>query len=333
VWSLLAGTNLYLADTFNNRALKYSAATLATSCTHNCNLPASQVWCQSDFNSVAAPEPPTASSCNLPTGIAADGSGNVFVADTVNNRVLGFPAGSGNGPTASVVYDHTGSFSSPTPNDNGAGAPGSPSAANLNSPEGVSLGPNGRLWIADFGNNRVLQFAAPTFPGSAASETATDERGQPGTANFAENGYNNQGPSAGSLANPSDITFDRTGNGYVADFGNNRLNQYSLGSPTAARVARFIATRDGAAVRFSWRLTESSGILGFDLYAGHLRLNPHLIRATSRHEYHYRIRGLRRGPFTLRMILTNGRQVTIGAAIPHEAAVSSTARWAGSIAS
>jgi len=328
-----AGPNLYVADTFNNRALKYSAATLTTSCTSNCNLAASQVWCQPDFNSTAAPEPPTASSCNLPTGMAADGAGNVFIADTVNNRVLGFPAGSGNGQTATLVYGHTGSFSTPTPNDNGMGAAGSPTAANLNNPEGVALGPNGRLWIADFGNNRVLQFAAPTFSGSAASEAAIDELGQPGTANFTENGYNNQGPSASSLANPSDITFDLPGNGYLVDFGNNRLNQYTvLGSPTAARVARFAAIRDGAAVNFRWRLTGTRGILGFDLYAGHRRLNPHLIRATNRREYHYRVPGLRRGPFTLRLILANGRQVAIAAATEDQPGSSSTAQWAGSIA-
>ena len=321
-----AGANLYLADTFNNRALKYSAATLATSCTSNCNLPASQVWCQPDFNSTSAPEPPSASSCNLPTSIAADGPGNVFVADTVNNRVLGFPAGSSNGPTATLVYGHAGNFSSPTPNDNGTGTAGSPSAANLNSPEGVALSPNGQVWIADFGNNRVLQ-----FPNTSGSDTATSELGQPGTANFTENGYNNQGPSAVSLANPSDLTFDPAGNPYVADFGNNRLNQYTApGSPTAARVARFIAIRHGSAVNFSWRLTGTSGILGFDLYAGQRRLNPRLIRATSRHEYHYRIRALKRGPFTLRMILANGRQVA--AATWDEAASSSTTRRADSIA-
>jgi len=327
-----AGATLYVADTFNNRALEYPAATLATSCSSNCNLPASQVWCQPDFNSTSAPEPPTASSCNLPTSIAADGPGNVFVADTVNNRVLGFPAGNKNGPMATLVYGHAGSFSSPTPNDDGAGAAGSPSAANLNSPEGVALSPNGRVWIADFGNNRVLQFAAPTFPGTSASDTATGELGQPGTANFTENGYNNQGPSAVSLANPSDITFDLAGNGYVADFGNNRLNEYTVpASPTLARVARFSAIRHGATVNFSWRLTRTSGILGFDLYAGQHRLNPHLIRGTSRKEYHYRIRGLKRGPFTLRVILTNGRPVAI--ATQHEAASSSAARRTGSVAS
>jgi len=327
-----AGATLYVADTFNNRALEYPAATLATSCSSNCNLPASQVWCQPGFNSTSAPEPPTASSCNLPTSITADGSGNVFVADTVNNRVLGFPAGSSNGPTATLVYGHAGSFSSPTPNDNGTGAAGSPSAANLNSPEGVALGLDGRVWIADFGNNRVLQFAAPTFPGSSASETANDELGQPGTANFTENGYNNQGPSAVSLANPSDISFDPAGNAYVADFGNNRLNQYTApGSPTVARVARFIATRHGAAVNFSWRLTETRGILGFDLYAGQRRLNPRVIRATNRHEYHYRVRALKRGPFTLRVILTNGRQVAV--ATRDEAALSPTAPRTGSVAS
>ncbi len=328
-----AGSNLYVADTFNNRALKYSSTTLAMSCTSNCHLPASQVWCQPDFNSSTAPEPPTASSCNLPTGIAADGSGNVFVADTVNNRVLGFPAG-GNGQPASVVYGHAGSFVSPTPNDNGAGAAGSPTATNLNNPEGVALGPSGRLWIADFGNNRVLQFAQPTFPGTGPSETAIAELGQPGTANFTENGYNNQGPSASSLANPSGVTFDLAGNGFIADFGNDRLTEYTLlVSPTATRIARFIATRDGSAMRFSWRLTETNGILGFDLYAGQHQLNPRLIRATSRREYHYRIRGLKRGPFTLRLVLANGRQVAIAAATQDEPAVSSSVRRKISIAS
>lgn len=68
----------------------------------------------------------------VPGGIAADGSGNVFLADTANNRVLRFsPAG-----RQSTV------------------------AAGLNAPQAVALDTMGNVYIADTGNNRVVSIAA-----------------------------------------------------------------------------------------------------------------------------------------------------------------------------
>ncbi len=63
-------------------------------------------------------------------GIALDSSGNLYVADEYNNRVLFYPAGS---TTATRVYGQSGSFTSNTANNGGI------SANSLRQPCGVAL--------------------------------------------------------------------------------------------------------------------------------------------------------------------------------------------------
>ena len=50
---------------------------------------------------MAAPRPRWAADCISPTGVAVDGAGDVFIADTFNNRVVEVPAGGG--PQTTVV--------------------------------------------------------------------------------------------------------------------------------------------------------------------------------------------------------------------------------------
>jgi sugar lactone lactonase YvrE len=70
---------------------------------------------------------------SFPTGVAVDGSGDVFVADTGNNRVVvDRPNGSG-GYTQSVV-----------------------DSAGLTGPSGLALDGSGDLFIVDSGHNRVV---------------------------------------------------------------------------------------------------------------------------------------------------------------------------------
>jgi NHL repeat len=150
--------------------------------------------------------------------IAVDSSGNLYVADTGNNRVLFFLSGS---TTATRVYGQAGSFTSNTVNNGGV------SAKSLNQPWGVTLDSSGNLYVADTGNNRVLYF--PT-----GSTTATRVYGQSGS--FTSNTVNNGGVSAKSLSQPSDVTLDSSGNLYVADADNNRVLYFPTGSTTATRV-------------------------------------------------------------------------------------------------
>src|SRR5205823_8539440 len=89
-----------------------------------------------------------------PTDVAVDGSLNVFVADPGANRVVRYTAPVSSGESASLVLGQT-SFTG-----NGANA-GGLSARSLSGPSHLGLDANGRLYVADSTNNRVLRYSAP----------------------------------------------------------------------------------------------------------------------------------------------------------------------------
>jgi uncharacterized protein (TIGR03437 family) len=87
--------------------------------------------------------PATAATLNWPEGVAVDNAGNVFVADTNNSRVRRItPAGIISTIAGTGVQGYNG--------DGGLG-----SAAQLNQPEGVSVGPDGSVYVADSFNYRI----------------------------------------------------------------------------------------------------------------------------------------------------------------------------------
>ena len=94
-----------------------------------------------------------------PTGIAFDSSGNLWVVDSGNNRVLEFKSPFSNGESASLVIGQ------PT----FGGYIGKTTAGGLNSPSYLAFDPSGNLWVTDQGNNRVLEFAAPFSTAEKAS--------------------------------------------------------------------------------------------------------------------------------------------------------------------
>jgi sugar lactone lactonase YvrE len=159
-----------------------------------------------------------ANSLHDPDGLAVDSSGNLYVSDQQNSRVLYYPAGS---TTATRVYGQMGSFTCCGGNNGGI------SANSLNGPYGIALDSNGNLYVADYGNNRVLYYPA-------GSTTATRVYGQGGS--FTTNTTNNGGISANSLDLPTAVALDSSGNLYVADQYNNRVLFYPSGSTTATRV-------------------------------------------------------------------------------------------------
>ena len=130
---------LYVADSQNNRVLGYgSVAALVT------GAPADLVVGQRDLYS-AAPNDPVLSQASLwiPSGVAVDSAGNLFVADTNNNRVLRFAnpfvtmnaTGMTGGFPANLVLGQGGGFRSNNCNMGAA----SPSAATLCNPGAVVL--------------------------------------------------------------------------------------------------------------------------------------------------------------------------------------------------
>ena len=131
-----------------------------------------------------------------PDGIAVDGSGNLYVADTLNDTIRKIASGG-------VVTTIGG-----TPGVSGTQS-GSGSTARFSNPEGISVLPNGTLYVADSANNRI-SMGVPTQSGSQTVYSWSNFVGTPGTAG----GTDGTG-SAAHFTIPEGLALDGSGNLYV----------------------------------------------------------------------------------------------------------------------
>ncbi len=150
-----ASGNLYATDEANCRVLKFNnpLATMPPNTTANL------VFGQGGLFTTRACGPVTATSLNLPDGIDFDGSGNFFIADRENNRVLEFKQPFAASPVPAVVFGQKGALN--TNNCNFGASPNVAAANSLCVPDGIAADTTGTLWINDQMNNRVLVFADP----------------------------------------------------------------------------------------------------------------------------------------------------------------------------
>ena len=84
-----------------------------------------------------------------------DASGNLYVADEGNSRVLEYNTPLSTDTTADLVFGQGGSFTSAVINSGGV------SASSLYYPTGVAVDAGGNLYVADYGNHRVLEYDKP----------------------------------------------------------------------------------------------------------------------------------------------------------------------------
>ena len=164
---------------------------------------------------------------NNPQSVAVDpSSGAVYVADTQNNRVLGWRDrdAAANGAKADIVIGQRDFYST------SFGGPGTSLQNGLNQPTAVAVAANGDLYVADAGNNRVLRFPRP-FDQPEDLKIADLVIGQP---NMFSRAANAGGLSASSLdltdnrgaAYRTSLVFDGEGNLWFTDAGNNRVLRY-----------------------------------------------------------------------------------------------------------
>ena len=197
--------NLYVADSDNGRVRRISAADgVITTVAGNGG---------STFSGDGGPA--TSAELGLPTGLAVDAAGNLFIADAYNARIRKV---SPNGIITTVVGGATAAGFS--------GDGGLATSARLDFPVGVAVDIAGNLFIADPG----FSFAGSDF---ATVDPAVDHRIRrvsPGgvittIAGGASVGYSGDGgPGAiAALDGPMSVAVDRAGNVYVADFGNNAV--------------------------------------------------------------------------------------------------------------
>jgi sugar lactone lactonase YvrE len=157
---------------------------------------------------------PTSSSICIPRGITFDSSGNLWVSDANNNRVLEFKPPFSTGMAASLELGQPSgatAFTSDTANNP------SLSATTLSHPLQPAIDGDGNLWVSDGNNHRVLEFVPPFSNGMAASL----ELGQPsGASAFTTSGGHT---TQSGFAYPHCISFDSSGNVYVVDANNSRV--------------------------------------------------------------------------------------------------------------
>ena len=175
--------HLYVADSVNNRVLGWRDVTAFVAAQ-----PADIVLGQPDLfsskcNNGAAPDDVGglgADSLCGPARMAVDQKGNLYVADSGNNRVLvyntPFDASSGEpgagDTTADFVYGQGGGFTTRSCNPSGA------NATTLCNPSAVAVDGAGDIYIADAGNSRVLEFAKAGNPPTASDAIASRAYGQ-----------------------------------------------------------------------------------------------------------------------------------------------------------
>ena len=137
-----------------------------------------------------------------PSGIAVDGNGVVWVADSFNHRIQS----KGSDGRWRVAGGKPGG---------GEGAIGS-GAGEFRFPSGIAVDGNGVVWVADFGNHRIQSMGS-----DGRWRVAGGKPGGPGRG-------------AGEFNVPNGIAVDGNGVVWVADSGNHRIQ--SMGSDGLWRV-------------------------------------------------------------------------------------------------
>jgi uncharacterized protein (TIGR03437 family) len=218
----VADANRVAADPVNHRVLIYkNLSSMLPSPTAEleytqwcpvCGGTASVVLGQPDFKETAYSTPPAQNTVRTPTAVASDGV-RLAVADTDNNRVLIWNSiPSTMQAPADVVVGQPDFKSSAVANP--------PNAASLRGPQGVWI-QNGRLFVADTFNNRVLIWnSIPTTNGKAADVVL----GQPSFNVTVEADITQvtPNPQANNMVSPTSVTSDGV-RVYVADLGQNRV--------------------------------------------------------------------------------------------------------------
>ena len=140
--------------------------------------------------------PATSAQLNSPWGLAIDTAGNLYIADSGNNRIRKVS----NGVITTIPVNLTG--------------------ASLSNPTGVAVDSSGNLYVAAAGNNLILKVSGGVTVPIAGTGTA---------------GFNaTSGPATSvQLNSPWGVAVDAAGNFYIADYGNNAVWQLTNGILTA----------------------------------------------------------------------------------------------------
>ena len=179
-----AAGNLFIADTLNAKVRKVSASSGVISTVAGSGTPG-----YTGDGSAA-----TSAQLNLPTGVAVDSSGNLYIADFGNSRVRKVAA---SGATMGTV---AGNGSAGYSGDGGPAV-----KAQLNGPQGVAVDAAGDLYIADTENNLIREVTPAGLIATVAGNGVAGYSGDGGQATSAQ------------VGNPVGVAVDAVGNIFTVD--------------------------------------------------------------------------------------------------------------------
>jgi hypothetical protein len=168
---------------------------------------------------------------DIPSGVASDGAGNLFVADSGNHTIRKVVVATG--VVTTLAGDPTTSGK-----DDGTGA-----SAQFDTPVAVVCDGAGNLFVADSGNHTIRKIAL-------AGGTVTTLAGSAGIAGSADG----TGATA-RFDNPTGLAVDGAGNLFVADTGNRTIRKLVIATAAVSTLAGSVGTAGyddgiGASARF-----------------------------------------------------------------------------------
>jgi uncharacterized protein (TIGR03437 family) len=160
---------------------------------------------------------PAAAQLSSPNAVALNSNGDLYIADTVNQRIR-------------MISGHTITTFAGTGTIGYTGDKAAATAATFSLPGGLAIDSTGNLYIADTGNNVVRKISGGNIT------TVAGDHGQSGY--FGGDG----GPAtAANFAGPTAIAFDSAGNYYIADNGNSRIRKVD----TSGIITTFVGSSGG----------------------------------------------------------------------------------------
>ena len=249
--------NLWVAETDNNRIVKYPVDNLGMYGYYTVVL--------GQYNlgtNVANNGGLSSFSLNAPNGLTFDSSGNLWVADKGNSRVLKYPAANlstGGAATVALGQSDLTSKSSGT------------TATKFLDLRSLEFDSDGNLWVADKNNLRIVMFPEANLVTGGA---ATLVLGQPDFTSKTSNTAANGGLAATSLDTVTGLAFDSSGDLWVVDDGNHRVMKYENISGSQSTTS--ISTGDNSITldTFTTSFSSSNSIAGNKVDVQSTTTNP-----------------------------------------------------------
>jgi sugar lactone lactonase YvrE len=183
----------------------------------------------------SANEAGIAASFREPSSLTTDGNGNLYVSDKGNNLIRKIVLATGEVTTLA-----------------GSGVPGcvngTDTSATFNAPSGIATDGKGNLYVAEQGNNDIRKIVISTgVVTTLAGNNSTGHADGIGTA--------------ASFFYPTGLTYDGSGNLYVADKGNNEIRKIVISSKAVSTIAGHTTAGSADGVGTSASFFDPAGIV------------------------------------------------------------------------